>query len=614
MLYSGTVIALHTGMRKLIIVILLLLPVGATPSNIDQESPSIEKAMELVNSKKPADALKILSAYRPTAADLARYHYSYAKACELSDRQLDSLAHFRLAYIYSQTNELKELTLIERSEAYLKMHYYPEAMISFRQFLGNFSNSSHVDKARLGLADSLYYQGLYSDALWNYEAAGGSLRAIYGKANTYQAMGRTDDAYQLYVSVIEKDREYLNSSQETLYRVAETFRLMGKSSHAKIYYDSLKDPLFRPKADIGLGLIALEASQFDAAFQHYNAALLTSNRELRRRALLHLALAYSKAGKQEETKSMLTQIRNKYPYSKEYETALLMLAHIYKKEGKSNEAVSLMKELASMRHLDKETLDEFEKIVLDAKNGDAAEFLKVWKSFGHLLLEPSRAKSLLDIADGLKSSGRPFVDLCAWLIKNGPSDVKGKCGLMLADFYADMGDASRASGYVKEIKGNNDDVLRTKARVYSANKEYQKAMGAIFALKEIEPKDIVFFADMIEYAKDVKRAVEFCERSLKNTGAPLKVYIKLADTLYKTGKAKDALKFYRIVAALKPENRKDLTQDDVGWTYYMVSKLSEGKSSLELPASVQQGTNIFSRSASVALKETDIRERMKRVF
>ena len=73
-------------------------------------------------------------------------------------------------------------------------------------------------------------------SILNYEEAGNSSRALFGKANAYQAVGRLKDAYNLYLSLIGRDREYLNSSQETLYHVAENFRLMEKPADAKIYY------------------------------------------------------------------------------------------------------------------------------------------------------------------------------------------------------------------------------------------------------------------------------------------------------------------------------------------------------------------------------------------
>ncbi len=130
----------------------------------------------------------------------------------------------------------------------------------------------------------------------------------------------------------------------------------------------------------------------------------------------------------------------------------------------------------------------------------------------------------------------------------------------------------------------------------------------------MKPEDVAFFADLLKYAKDINKAVAFCDKSLMNVGAPLKVYIKLADTLYGMGRESDALKFYGIVASSKAENRRDLTQDDIGWTYYMAQKLSQGQNPAMLPAGAEAGNNLFSRSAESAVKEANILERMRKIF
>jgi tetratricopeptide (TPR) repeat protein len=596
-------------MRILIFAILLLIPVHVDPSVNVFKSP-IEKAREFIKSNRPVEALRAIAGYQPAAEELALYHYVHAKAYELAGRQYDSLAHFRLAYLYSRPGELKELAMLERAEAYLKMRHYHEAILSLRIFLKNFPDSRYAEKAQLELADSLYKSCSFNEAIECYEKAGSSARAIYGKANAYQSMGRIKDAYELYMSMSGREKEYLNSSEETLYNIAENLRQMGKPGDAKVYFNTIKDFYLKQKAGIGLGLIAMEEERFDSAIKYFASSSQSPDRQLRRQALLHLADAYIKTGKLDNAKSRLLEIRNKYPYGKEYDTALLMLFRLYKKEGKFNEAISLVKELILRGSPDKIALDEFENIILEAKNRDADEFLKLWRSAGHCLLEISRSQSLLEIAKGLKFSGRPFLNLGAWLLRYGSNDVKVQTRLILADFYAEMGDAERASQYLGGIKGANDDILRIKSRIYNENKEYQKATEAIISIKDIKQEDIVFLLD-IASAKNIKKAVEFCERALNKMGGPSEAYTKLADAFYEMGRESDALKYYRIVIAMKPEDKKDLKADDREWAYYMVSRLSAGKDSTEM-LNIQKGNTTLSRLAEAGLKESNILERIKR--
>ena len=596
-------------MRILIFAILLLIPVHADPSVKVFKSP-IEKAREFINSNRPAEALRALSGCQPAAGELALYHYVHAKAYELAGRQYDSLAHFRLAYLYSRPGEMKELAMLERAEAYLKMRHYHEAISSLRIFLKNFPDSRYAEKAHLELADSLYKIGSFNEAIERYEKAGSSARAIYGKANAYQSMGRIKDAYELYMSRSGREKEYLNSSEETLYNLAENLRQMGKSGDAKVYFNAIKDFYLKQKVGLGLGLIAMEEERFDAAIKYFDSSSQSPDRQLRRQALLYLADAYIKAGKLDNAKSRLLEIRNKYPYGKEYDTALLMLFRLYKKEGKFNEAISLVKELILRGSPDKIALDEFENIILEAKNRDADEFLKLWRSAGYCLLEPSRSQSLLEIAKGLRFSGKPFLNLCAWLLRYGSNDVKVQTRLILADFYAEMGDAGRASQYLVGIKGDNDDILRIKSRIYNENKEYQKAAEAIISIKDIKQEDIVSLLD-IASAKNIKKAAAFCERALNKRGGPSEAYTKLADAFYEMGRKSEALKYYRLVIAMKPEDKKELKADDREWAYYMASRLSDGKTSTET-LNIQKGNTTLNRLAEAGLKESSILERIKR--
>jgi len=597
----------------LLMLLMLLMPAPAQASDNARISSVIKQAEKFNSEQKAEEAIRILQEYQPAPEEKSYYHHVYAKACEQTNRVNDARAHLRLAYVNSADAGFKAQILFERAELHFKMGYYPEAAQSYRRFLKAFPKSDRAQLARLGIGDCLLNQGLSIEALLNYEEAGDSARALYGKANVYQQLGRVKDAHGFYLSAMERDREYLNSSPETLFYMAENFRLMGKYADAKSYYSLIKNPLIRKKAEIGLGLLSATDSKYDEAISHFNSALQSTQRDVRSRALLGMSEAYTKSGRKEDAKSTLMQIRNKYAYGKDYDLAILKLAQIYKSEGKFKDAVAYLKDLSTRRSPDKEIIDEFEKVLLDSRDGDAGQMLELWKYFGHFLLDPARSEALLEIATGMRSSGKPFLDLCSWLTKNGSAAAKAECSLALADFYADMGDAAKAASQVRNVKEKTDAILRVKAKIYRENKNYQKSMETLLMLREMKPDDIVFFAELLETSKDAKKAVEFCEKALKNIGAPLKVYIKLADTLYRMGRNAEALKFYSIVASLKPENRKDLSPEDAGWTYYMVSKLSGEKTPEGMPAFAQKGNTIYGKSAEAVAKEADILERMKRI-
>lgn len=596
-----------------ICIVLLFFPLNISKAETSDASLSIKNAEKLITDNKPDVAIKVLSKYKADEKELSKYHYVYYKAYEKQRRIHEAIAHLRLSYLYALDESEKERILLERANTYYRNGYYPEAASTYRQFLRYHSKSNNKEEARLGLADTLFMQGLYLEALLNYEEGGINPRAILGKANIYQSMGRVEDAQKLYMSVIS-NKEFIMKSPETLYNLAENLRMSGKLSDAKVYYNTIQDNFVRPKAYIGLGLISMNESKYDDAVKYFRLSVESTDRKTRVRALINLSDAFLKMGRNDEAKKILLDVQKNYYYIKEYDLAILKLAKIYKNEGNFKEAINYLKEISTKKSPPDEAKDEFESIILESMNGNIEEFLKLWNTFGRLILEPKRSKTLVQIAENLRSSGKPFLELCTWLVENGTMDVRAKCYFLLADFYADIGDVRKASENIKYVKGNSDEILRVRAKILREKKDYQKAMNALLSIKELTPNDIVFFAELLESSKDMKKSVDFCEDALKKIGAPLKVYIKLADTLYRMGRENDALKFYQIVASLKPETRKDLTSEDAGWTYYMVSKLSKENNFSHQINNGKSKNDIYSKSAEVVLKENDIQERMKRIF
>ncbi len=592
---------------------MLLIPLNIEKAEASDSSLTISNAEKLIIDNKPDVAIKILSEYNPDEKELSKYHYIYYKACAKDGNIHEAITHLRLSYLYSSEENEKEELLLDRANFYYKNGYYPEAASTYRQFLRYYSKSNKRQEARLGLADTLFMQELFIEALLNYEEGGINPRAILGKANIYQSMERVEDAQKLYMSVISA-KEFILNSPVTLFNLAENLRMSGKLSDAKIYYNTIKDNFFKHKAYIGLGLIAMNEARYEDAIKYFNLSTESPDRKTRAKAFINLSDAYLKIGRNDEAKKMLMDVQKNYYYIKDYDLAVLKLAKILKKEGNFKEAINYLKEISTRKSPPREAIDEFESIILESMSGNPEEFLKLWNTFGRLILEPERSKSLLQIAGTLRSSGKPFLELCTWLSINGTSDIKPHCNLLLADFYADIGDIRKASINIKNVKGSTDEILRVKAKILREKKDYQKAMDTLLSVRELNPNDIVFFAELLESSKDMKKSVDFCEDALKKIGAPLKVYLRLADTLYRMGRETDALKFYQIVASLKPETRKDLTSEDAGWTYYMVSKLSKENNFSYKTNNGRLKNDIYSKSAEAVLRENDIQERMKRIF
>jgi tetratricopeptide (TPR) repeat protein len=600
---------------KILILLAAFLFIPVYGESIEQQTAvSIpEKAMELVKSNKPAEALRLISAYSPSVDELASYHYIQAKAYQLENRLTHAIEQFRLAYVYAKQGESRERILIERSENYLKMRYYPEAAVSFRIYLRQFPDSPNAERAYLGLADALFRTGNYNEAILQYKKSGSSSHSGYGMANALHALGEIREANDLYAAMLAKDREYPDNSQDTLLALGDNYRQMSRFGEAKGYLGAVKDPFLKHKADIGLGMISMEEGRIDEAIEYFNAATQSPERQTRRKALLSLAFAFLKTGKQDEAKARLLEIRNRYPYGKDYDAALFRLAQIHKKENRFQDAVSLLNELVFRRSPDRDALNEFESIILEAKDKDEEGFLRLWRSVGHWLLDPSRSSSLQKMAEGLKYSGRPFLEICNWLQKNGSPEVKEWSQIHLAGFHADMGDTATAARYLQSVKSGSDDVIRIRARVDLAEGRHDRAVQSIVSIRNIKQEDIILLSELIKKTGASRKVIAFYEKGLNTTGGTSGAYVALADTLFDAGRKQEALNYYRTAASMRPEGPA-FNAGDIEWARYRVGNISQGDESKNALKGLQNGNTVLNRLSVAESKEAGLAERIEGVF
>lgn len=586
--------------------------------NKESLSIPVQKAFELIEAQRAYEAIKTLSDYSPRKTSLSSYHYAYAKAYSQLGRINEAMTHYRLAYIYSTEEGEKEQILFDRAETYLNNKYYDEAAVCYRIFLKQFQDSKLKKDALIGYAEALLNINRLNDALAFFQRGGDSLRALYGKADTLHAMGRITEAHEIYIDLINRDKGYMKS-QLTLYNIGENFRLVNKFSFAKIYLALVKDYPIKYRADLSSGIIALTEGQMDSAAKYFEVAIQSPERVVKQKALLHLADVHIKTNKIKEAKSKLLEIRNKYPYGKDYDEALLRLSSIFKSEGNLDEAVSVLKELVFRKKPDKRALDEFETLLLEAKNRNNQEFLKLWKMVGQWMLEPSRSEFIAKIVTDLKPAGKIYLDVCKWLSRHGSGDAKMYGNLLLAEFYAEMGDLAISSRYLQNVKTavQSDHFKRVSARLSYLKGELEKALLGIGQIDELKEEDIALFVNisgqMSPTIKNHQNLASFLEKALEKIDVNARFHIHLADTLYQLGKGQDALKYYKTAIARNEQN-KGLTAKDLDWCLYRISVISSGAIAADTTKNLQNKQDKTNRLAGIKLKENNIEERIKKLF
>jgi len=579
--------------------------------------PVVERVQALLASDQPAEALQLLESYRPTSLETSVYHAAYARVLVRLDRRLASIEHYRLAYLYALSPGEQEVFLRERADTFLAMNYNTEAALCYDVFLRTFPHSVSADLAHLGAGDAHYRLGQFREALREYEQGGASLGARSGRANSLQALGSMKEAYDLYRSILaeDKDIKFLNSSQETLYSMSVNFAQMDKIPDALMYLNSVTDPRLLSLANVAIGRVYLQKNKLDLAIKQLEAAEASSDRDVVGPALLLRAEAYEKQGKHQEALTTLRKIKISYPYGKHYDDAMLLLARLSANRGKPAEAIGYLQELIFRRTPSRAALEVLEAIMLEASRKDSAEFAKLWSGMGRWLMDPSRSANLITFAKALQPSGKPFLDLCAWLYKYGLPEAKTASSQMLARYYADQGDGARSLGYLARIKQKKDDedILRIKARVAQLNRDGKRAGGMILGLRNPQESDAVFVLDLQNAGAglDTAKVIAFCGRLLAGSDASPAAQIRFADYLYRNGKPVVALGYYRRSVADRPgTSARRLGEGDREWAYYRIARLAPGGETGKALVELEKGKGPAAHLAAADLKARALRERL----
>lgn len=583
-------------------------------NSFGQGEKTLDKAEDLLTKGKPAESISLLQSYRPVAEELSRYHYLLASAFKRSRRFQDYLDQLRLSYIYAPKEERPRL-LLERAEAYMSIGYYPEASLLFKLFLREFTNSppSLVMRAYRGLGESLYNLGHYDEAVNHFSRAGDNGEALYGVAKSLQATGKIKEAEVAFRKAIERDKDFLKTSEETLYRYGENLFMTKRYDEAKRHFILIKNSRLRAKADLLLGTMAKEQGRFNDALRYLNSAYVKGDRETKRSSLFQMAMVFINTGKKDEAKEKLLDIKLHYPYGKIYDRANLELARLYRESGEMERAISLLKELVFRRPPVREAIDEFESIILSVAERDREGLLRLWNSIGNWLLEPSRSETLIKVARLLRGSGIPFLKLTSWLIKYGDSNTKRRAGILLADLYADLGEPVRAQEYLK-LSGmkatGNDDFHRTKARISLINSNLKDAVNSLLSIRELKGEDLSLISEVIDSirdrnSKDFKALVNQYMKVAGEKGSSID-YVRLGDILYSLNRKDEALFYYRKAVS---EKGKGGQEADLDWASYRINRISgEGDVISMIKGDRLKGV------AGLISREIEIEKMVKEVF
>jgi len=540
--------------------LLLMLPAVFFAEAADGLVPegSLSKALALVEANRVPDAMKTLATFQPDMGTLGPYHYVYGRSFASARNPHEAASRYWRASIYASDAGLKELSLFLAAETEFGMGYYYEAKTRCLVFLKKFPNSSRVRRVRAMLAGSLFGTGRLSEALRQFDLAGDTPEALYGRADTLQKMGMTREASQAYAAAAAVDARYPDSSEETRYWLGENLRLSGDAGRAKELLLTIKGERVRDRAVIGLGEMAAAGSDPEEAVRRFISVLGSKDKKVRRLALLRLADAEAGRGNAGEAAARLDEIVRMYPFTREYDDAVLRLARLKAQAGDEIGALSLLTKLVLRASpLRKDALDGIEAILLSARGKGGERFVALWNAGGRWLMDASRQASLVAIAGELEGTGAPYLELVRWLSQYGSGAVRVESLVSLSRHYAETGDGTGVRNCLKNLKGmgaSGDEVLRVEAALMFVQKEYRGAAETLLMLRNVEGKDAFLLGETLPYAGSSRKAVAALETAVSRYDAGPRELSRLADALLDMGRKDDAARYYREAVGKDPAN------------------------------------------------------------
>lgn len=550
--------------------------------------------------------------------DITLLYEAQGKALEEAGKRNEAGEQYRLAYLYATSPADKERLLLLRAQTYERMEWYSEAALCLESLLKTFPQTPAAEQIRLTLARYRMKLGQPLEALRQYNRAGSSLPALFGKADALQALERHQEAHVLYLDLIKRDDKYLSSSAETRLSAGENFRIMGKREDARVYLASVQEPALKYAAELGLGLLDLEEGKVDQGVRRLLEVSERGDRKTRTRAFSALAGAYLRTGRTDDAVASLVKMKSFLPQGKEYDEGTLMLARIRRSQGMRDEAIALLKELLFRRSPDSRAIDELEAILHETMTKDSAAFSRYWKACGQWLLDPSRMNSLLAFAAGLKQHPKSFLTLCKWLLKYGGEKEKSGVRLLLAGFYAGLGDVASAQNYLRRLSGGaaalGDGYLRTLAKVLLLEKQDREAAATIISMRQPEREDALRLLPIIPALDQPDQAIDFCDKTFQSAGASTAALAAFADILYATGRPAEARRYYETIVSLETATSGAPARSDAEWSRYRLTILS--------PEAAQQGDSkeaVRAQTAAGRLLDADrkgllIAEKVRQAF
>ena len=555
-----------------------------------------------IKNGKPEEAAKDLASYRPPTNPYPPLNFIQGLLLRAQGKMFDAIDSFRGAYVMSADQKLKELALFERARTYLALGHHIESRADYMIFLKNYPKSTLSEQAHLGLGQSLMGLKNYGEAVPSFQQAGDNPEARFGEAQALARLGRYDEAERAFKDADAKYPKYLEQSTTARFLYGETMRAEGKPFDARRMLSTIHEGPDRERAALSLARISSIEGHDDEAIRGFEALKGSQDRDIALNSRLELAAIKARTGALADARAILEDIRARYTFGKEYDSAILGLARIDEAEGKYKDAMTHLRELVMRFQPEVKAVDEYEIILKEfLRTGDDEDLKGIWPAIKKWMLDTRREPTLLAVAFRLKKLGEPYMDIIQWLEEHGGREARTTALSELVDHYIHTGDLAKARTYLdrlKSLQGKGAEVQRADAAILFASHDRRGAAARIMSISKPTAEDLLLLGQAYKAAQDPAKAVAYFEKSVDAmNGPPAGVLVVLGDMLYDQGQQAKAYKYYSAAHEIDALNE---------WAVYRMAVLSAGDKQEELFKLISPSSSIIGKMATSRLREIQI--------
>jgi tetratricopeptide (TPR) repeat protein len=581
--------------------ILAFLLVGSIGSTAFAGGDIIDDAWKSIQSNTPYDGITKLRSYHPHEKERARYHYVFGRGLVEMKRYPEAVSHLTEAYITADSKPLKEASLYYRGLAYLRGGFSYEAASALKVFIEQYPDSALIRDAYANYARASLDINDFVNAMRYFKLAGDTPDGLFGKAEVFHRLGLYATASRIYSTAILKYQDYIRNYPNSLYYYVENLRMTGNAEDSKkLLYLLVETPL-RDKAILSMGLIDMDNTRFDSTVAHFKRITGSTDRVVRRKALVSLSKVYEEQGKSAEAIRLLNTVRQEFPYTEENKEGLIMLSRIHRKSGDYKNALNAIREVLFGGRPATAAIEELKMLVQESMANSSGDFIEIWKRCGIWLMDNRYEDLLMEVAKGLERSGGDFLRIYSFLSGYGSEKNKILAMSRMAALYADFGDSKKASRYLHHLEGlgvSNDDMVRAQVQFDFASGKKDAACSGLGKISSPVGDDVMLLWRCGTGTEDASGYLPLYRAMIKGTMVSPR-YAEIGDMLYRDKKMKEALTNYRIALTIDPDN---------AWALYRVGSLAPAGNEL---VELSKNETMLGKLARMELKERQIVKKLK---